>query len=67
MRVYQFPPPRRGSRRGSRQQGSAGTGLNDARTILTVPILCQRTRQVPAAMRCAASAHGSPIFLNAAP
>ena len=47
-------------------QGSAGTGLNDARTILTVPILCQRARQVRAATPFAAPAHGSRTSLNAA-
>ena len=40
-------------------QGSAGTGLNDARTILTVPILCQRARQRHAATLCAAPVNAS--------
>ena len=48
-------------------RGSAGTGLNDARTILTVPILCQRAPQLLAATVRAASVHGLRIFPNAAP
>ena len=46
-------------------RGSAGTGLNDARTILTVPILCQRARQLPAASLHAARANVSQTCPNA--
>ena len=54
-----IPPPRRSRRRGLWWQGRAGTDLNDARTILTVPILCQRARQLCAATPLAAPAHVS--------
>ena len=46
-------------------RGSAGTGLNDARTILTVPILCQRARQPHAATLRAAPVNVSRTCLNA--
>ena len=46
--------------------GNAGTGLNDARTILTVPILCQRARQPHAALLRAAPVNVSRTCPNAA-
>ena len=61
-----IPPPRRSRLRGARLQGSTGTGLNDARTIRTVTILCQRAHQTRPATPFAASVHMSPTFPNAA-
>ena len=60
-----IPPPRRSRRPGLRLQSNAGTGLNDARTILTVPILCQRALHLLAVRLLAAPVHVSRTSLNA--
>ena len=65
MRVYQFRHLGVPVVEGSGGRACAGTGLNDARTIRTVPILCQRTLHFCAGTGLAVSAHASRTFLNA--
>ena len=54
MRVYHFRHLGAAAA-GARWQGSAGAGLNDARTLLTAPILCQRVPRTLAAAPASAS------------